>query len=49
MNEQMLEQSEEVLTLEVSDEALEAVGGNELGGSPTSVGMCPTHGGLLCS
>ena len=32
MNEQMLEQqSEEVLTLEVSDEALEAAGGNEFG------------------
>jgi len=33
MNEQMLEQqSEQVLTLEVSDEALEAAAGNELGG-----------------
>ena len=36
MNEQMLEQqSEEVLTVEVSDEALESAAGNELGGAPT--------------
>ena len=35
MNEQMLkQQNEEVLMVEVSDEALEAVGGNELG-APT--------------
>ena len=32
MNEQMLEQSEEVLMVEVSDEALEAAADNELGG-----------------
>ena len=33
MNEQMLEQSEEVLMLEVSDESLEAAGSDGLGGA----------------
>ena len=39
MNEQMLEQSEEVLMVEVSDEALEAAGGNELRG-PSLIPGC---------
>ena len=33
MNEQLIEQCEEVLTVEVSDEALEAAAGNALGGA----------------
>ena len=42
MNEQMLEQqSEEVLTVEVSDEALEAAADNELGGPTGSIFCLP--------
>ena len=48
MNEQMLEQrSEEVLMVEVSDEALEAAGGNDLGG-PTYTAPTAYPCSLIC-
>ena len=48
MNEQILEQHEEqVLTVKVSDEALEAAAGNGLGGIP-SFGFCWTDNGRGC-
>ena len=47
MNEQMLEQSEEVLMVEVSDEALEAAAGNGLGGLITLT-LCDLSIGNQC-
>ena len=52
MNEQMIEQHSlaapyeaATLTCEVSDEALEAAGGNGFGGVPTGFSCVPTVGG----